>query len=285
MNATRNIALALSILAGSGIAGTNAWDKLKQGIAAFRQQDFTRAARLLEAAERANARCFDAAYYLGRIHDAQGKDAAAAADYRRVPEGHSYFALAQDGLATILLRNGKKKEALECLRASAKARPAPAIWMRVATLEMELRQYEPAGKSLAEAAKLTKGDFRVIELRARLFAETDRGREALVEYDKLIARFGDDYRLHHLRALCLVKLDRKRAAARAFERVLKLNPNHKAAIAALIGLWENDAARATQVEDLELRLDTLRRSPPVVIRQSDLKSGKTRRPAASSRQK
>lgn len=260
--------LVVLLIAGFGFADSGAWSHLKKGIAAFQKGDYTRAAKYLEAAEKAEPRCFDAAYFRGRIHAKAGQSSAAAAAFRRVPKGHSYFALAQDELGSLLLRYGKKEEALKCLRASAEARPAPSVLKQVVRVELDLQQYKQAEKSIAEASRLAKGDFEVLELRARLFEETDRLAAAVAQYDKLIAKFAGDFRLHYRRGVCLVSLKRKTAAERALQRTLDLNPIHRPAMVALVGLWLDDYARADDVRVLREKIEKLRTSPPKVIRRT-----------------
>ena len=63
-----------------------------------------------------------------------------------------------------------------------------------------------AAKSLDAADKLTKGDFRVVEMRGRLYVEMNQYGKALDQYNKLIEKFSDDYTLHNMRGLCLMEL-------------------------------------------------------------------------------
>ena len=212
---------ALLMALAPAVADESAWPLLDQGVKAFGKKDYVRAQAYFEAAQLKDAKCYDAAYYLGQILADKGKLSLAAVELRKVPKEHSLYPLAQGRLGQVHLKRGKKQEALTCLLASVEARASANMWLQVASVQIDLKKLKDAEKSLDAADKLTKGDFRVLELRGRLFVEMKKFGKALDCYDKLLAKFADDYTLHNMRGLCLMELDRDEDAARAFERVLK----------------------------------------------------------------
>jgi len=265
MRPALSLPLAL-LLALPAVADENAWALLDKGVKAFQARDFDRAQICFEAARRKDGKCLDAAYYLGRIHARRGAFDEAAAALQSVPKGHSLFPLAQAELGQVLLRQGRKKEALACLLASVRDRASVNMWIQVADVQIELGQFKEAGDSLDAAAKLVRGDFRLVEMRGRLYVEMKKYPEALAQYDLLVAKFRDDPTLHNMRALCLMEMDRTDAAADAFERVLRLDPCHKGALRNLIRLWDGNAAKAARVEELRARVERLEKSPPTIRR-------------------
>ena len=243
----RIASLALLLIALPVVAEETARTLLDKGVKAFARKDYARAQAYLEAARHKDAKCHDASYYLGQIHAAKGKLYRAAKELARVPKEHPLFPLAQGRLGQIHLKRGKREAALKCMLASA---------------EIQLKKFKDAARSLDAADRMTKGDFRVVEMRGRLFVETKQYRKALDCYDKMLEKFRDDYTLHNMRGLCLRALDRNEEAARAFERVLKLYPYHKGSMRNLIRLWEGDASKAARVAELEKKLERIEKYPP-----------------------
>jgi len=258
----RTALLATLLLALPATADESAWTLLDKGVKAFKKKDWVRAEAYFRAAQNKDGKCYDASYYLGQLHAQRGKFDKAAAELNAVPEEHSLYPLAQAKLGQLLLKQGKKKEALACLLASVKLRESSNMWLQVANVQIDLKKYKEAGESLDAADKLSSGDFRIVEMRGRLCVETKKFEEALAQYDKLVERFRDDYTLHNMRGLCLMELDRGEPAARAFERVLKLYPYHKGAMRNLIRLWEGDAVQAARVEELREALERIEKYPP-----------------------
>lgn len=261
----RKALLLLLLLAPlPALADESAWHLLEQGVKAIQAKDLVRAQALLEAAQRKDAACHDAAYYLGRIHAEKGRLREAAAELKTVPKEHSLFPLAQAELGQVLLKQGKKKEALACLLTSARMRASANMWIQVASVQIDLALLKEASASLDEAEKLVKGDYRLVEMRGRLYVEMKKYPEALAQYDKLVEKFVEDYTLHNMRALCLLEMHRPDAAARAFEKVLQLYPYHQGALRGLIGLWEDDSSKAARVAELRAKLERIEKNPPTV---------------------
>ncbi|MHC4939885.1 MAG: tetratricopeptide repeat protein [Planctomycetota bacterium] len=258
----RIASLALLLIALPVVAEETARTLLDKGVKAFARKDYARAQAYLEAARNKDAKCHDASYYLGQIHAAKGKLYRAAKELARVPKEHPLFPLAQGRLGQIHLKRGKKEAALKCMLASAELRASANMWMQVADVQMQLKKFKDAARSLDAADRMAKGDFRVVEMRGRLFVETKQYRKALDCYDKMLEKFRDDYTLHNMRGLCLRELDRNEEAARAFERVLKLYPYHKGSMRNLIRLWEGDASKAARVAELEKKLERIEKYPP-----------------------
>jgi tetratricopeptide (TPR) repeat protein len=258
----RTLTVALLLLAIPAAAEESAWTLLDKGVKAFGKKDYTRAQAYLKAAQLKDTKCYDASYYLGQIHARRGKFEKAAKELTAVPKEHSLFPLAQSRLGQIHLKRGKKEEALKCLLASVELRASANMWMQVADVQIDLKKLKDAAKSLDAADKLTKGDFRVVEMRGRLYIEMKQYGKALDQYNKLIEKFRDDYTLHNMRGLCLMELERNDEASRSFERVLKLYPYHKGSMRNLIRLWDGNAAKAARVAELEETLERLEKYPP-----------------------
>jgi len=259
------IVWALLAFAPFALAEDSAWSMLKKGRKHFQSGDYKRAQTCFESAVQRDARCQDAYYYLGRIHETRKDRKAAKAAYEAVKEDAPTYSLAQDRLGHVALASGEKKEAVKHFELAAKARSTPAAWMTLATVQMELKEFKLAEESLDKAAELSKGDFHLAELRARLYIETDREEKALEVYRTIIKRFPNDSTPRFMSGVCLLELGRKKEAAEAWVGVLEKDPYHRSSLQRLVELWQGESSRRAEVAEYEKRLEALRRNPPKVV--------------------
>jgi tetratricopeptide (TPR) repeat protein len=259
------IVWALLALAPLAMAEDSAWSMLKKGRSHFKKGDYKRAQACFESAVRRDARCSDAHYYLGRIHETRKDRAAAKKEYLAVKDDAPTYSLAQDRLGYVNLATGDKKEAAKHFELSAKARSTPSAWMTLANVQIDLKEYKKAEASLDKAGELSKGDFHLAELRARLYVETDREEKALDVYRTICEKFPNDSTPRFMAGVCLLQLGREKEAADAWVTVLEKDPYHRSSLQRLVDLWKNDSSRAAQVAEYEKRLEALRKNPPKVV--------------------
>ena len=154
------------------------------------------------------------------------------------------------------------------LAAAVEARPTLNGWLQLGAVQMDLKQYKEAEASLEAGAKMTKRNFRLTELRARLYIETERWDKAADKYEEIAKKFPRDGTPRYLRGLCFMQLERGGEAAASFQEVLEKDPFHKGAIRNLIKLWKDDPSHRGDVSDLEKRLEMIKKKPPRVRRVS-----------------
>ena len=273
MSRTRFVILGILLVAGTTLsADESAWTMLRKGREYFSNGDFRRAKPCFESAIRRDARCTQAYYYLGRIYESKHQSSDAVKAYEAVPEQDPTYSLAQDRLGQIALRAGDRKKAAEHIEKSVEARPSLDGWLQLATILMEIEEFKKAESALAKAAKMTKGDVALDELRARLYVATERYDKALSLFESISKRFPRDSNARCMAALCLSRLDRPGEAEAAWLEVLEKDPFHKASIQLLLSLWQDDASKDERVADLEKRLEMIRNSPPKVVRRVEKKS-------------
>jgi len=254
-------ALTLALCIGTARAADSAWSLLEAGRKHLAAQEKDKAAKCFEAAVKRDARCADAWYQLGRLAEDRADTPKARECYAQVSSDFPVFAAAQERLGCLALSAGDRPAALEYFRAAAEARPGLEAWIQVATVQLDLRQYEGAGESLDSAAKFATGDAKVDALRARLAFETSRFEDAEKLFAELWRRFPRDTSSGFMLGLARLKLDRDDEAAETFVAVLERDPYHKASIQALLGMWEGDESRAKTVAELKTRLQAIKNSP------------------------
>jgi tetratricopeptide (TPR) repeat protein len=259
------IVWTLLVFASFALAEDSAWSMLKKGRSYLKSGDYKRAQACFESAARRDPRCSDAHYYLGRIQEKRKDRKAAKKEYLAVKEDAPTYSLAQDRLGYVHLATGDKKEAAKHFEASAKARPTPSAWMTLAGVQIDLKEYKKAEESLNKAAELTKGDFHLAELQARLYIETDREEKALDVYRSICERFPNDSTPRFMAGVCLLQLGRKAEAADAWVAVLEKDPYHRSSLERLVALWKDESSRRAQVEEYNKRLEALRKNPPKVV--------------------
>lgn len=265
----RVITIAAAVLFGAGAVRADepsAWDLLESGIAAHRRGDSRRAKECFEGALAKDPRCEDCHYYLGILRAKSGDAKGAIAAFQKVSDKYPTYALAQGELGNLALKLKDNESAATYFENSAKARESVDSWMQLATVQMDLKRFEAAEASLAAAEKMTKKNYRLVELWARLYLESNRPEKAVERYAELVERFPKDPIPRHMRGLCYLDMERTAEAVADFRAVLEMDPFHTGAIHALRSLWKDDPSRERDVADLDRRLAALKKSPPKVRR-------------------
>jgi len=258
--------IALLLLAGVTFGGANVYPIFKSGLEAFRRGDMAKAKKRFETVVKADPKFGDAFYYLGEIHGRRSDLRRAVAAYKSIEKKWGTWVMAQERLGDIALRLGDRKAAEAYYKEVAPLHPTLRNWMKVASVQLDLKKYEDCEKSIAEADKLTRKDLDLVEMKARLYTETKRFKEALVEYDVLVKATPKDATAHHLRSLTLLSLEREVMAVESFEQVLKLDPYHKGALKQLIKIYEDDRVMRERRKELMVALERVERNPPKVAR-------------------
>lgn len=258
------ILCVLALLAGLVQAEESAWTLLDRGIKAYRSNDFRRAQELLTGALARRNDCHDAYFYLGMIAEKKRRPRAAADFYRKVAETNGTYPMCQQRLGQLTLGFGDRKQAVQHFAVYAKLRPTTLAWMQVATLQIDLKQFKEAEASLEEAGKYSKGNLDLVEMRARLFMETDRPAAALKEYTAILKVVPSDNGARYLRGVCLNELKESGKARREFERVLQKDPWHGGALRAMVRILEDGGGREDLLKEYRRRLKILKKNPPKV---------------------
>ncbi len=267
--------VAMTVLVAVAFSSTaqaeSAWTLLEKGIKSFQKKKYDRAEQYLTAARRMNAKCYDALYYLGAIYQKRGDHKTAEKAYAKVPKDAPTFALACGRLGHIALKKGDFKAAEERFTVLAKAQPTTNSWMQVAAVQMPQERYKEAEASIAEAAKFSKGNLDLTELKARLYMETKRFPEALKCYTEILEKIPVDSTARYLRGYCLNELKRSREALAEWNKVLEKDPWHQMTLGALIQAYEEDAGKEELVAEYQRRIEILKKNPPKVRRVSGSK--------------
>lgn len=262
---TWGAALLLSA-AGLARAEESAWTLLEKGIDEYKKGRPARAEQIFDAAVRMDARCEDAWYYLGRIREDKGDTREAIEAYNKVTAEFPTYSLAAERLGQFALRAGDKEKAVEHFKVYAEARPSANALMQLASVQIELKKYDDAEASLKKAAELSKGDLDVMDLFGRLYLESGKNEEALAAYSTIVEKIPTDTTARFLRATCLLRLERKDEAVAEMEQVLVRDPYHGMALRALIEVYGDQAAHATQVKEYRARLERLKKAKPAPAR-------------------
>jgi tetratricopeptide (TPR) repeat protein len=244
----------------------NAWDLLESGIAAHQRGDSRRAQEAFEAALAKDPRCEDCHYYLGILGAKAGDTKRAIACFQKVSDQYPTYALAQGELGLLALQLKDVESAATYFENSAKARASADSWMQLATVQMDLKRFEAAEASLGEADKLTKQNYRLIEMWARLYLESKRPGMAVERYTQLVEKFPRDPIPLHLRGLCYLEMERTDEAVADLRAVLAMDPFHVGSIHRLRALWKDDPSKERELADLDRRLEQLKKNPPKVRR-------------------
>lgn len=264
MSRTLVPALLLAALAVPAAAEENEWTLLEQGIAEVGKGHLERAERILDAALRRNAECRDAYYYLGMIREKQGKLDEAVAFYGKIGPDAPTSSLAAGRLGEIAVRAGRHEEALAHLQAFAEAHPSARAHMRVAAVLLELGRHDETEAALKKAAGFSKDDLELHDLWGRLHMEKKSWHEALERWERILKVIPGDLAARHLKATCLLRMDRRAAAVKEWEGLLSEAPYHDLALRAAIDACASDPERARQVLEWRERLEAIRKNPPRV---------------------
>ena len=258
----------LALLAGIASAGDGVWPRFQAGVKAYRRGDLKTAQARFAAVVRANPKFGDAYYYLGVLAERRADPRTAVKFFKSVEKKWPTYGLSQERLGQIALKLRDYKSALHYFGNLVAARPSVDAWMQLGSLQLDMKKHKDAEASLKSCAKLTKDNLSLIELEARLYAETDRHQMAHDKYSKILKAMPKDATIRYLRGLCLSEMERGTAAVRDMEGVLKYDPYHKGAIHHLLTAYSDDPTREKRVAELEVLLERLRKHPPRVRRVS-----------------
>ena len=264
-------AAALVLCTQLVLAQESAWTLLEKGIQEYRKGHTARAEKFFDASIRMDARCQDSCYYLGLIAEKKRMPRKAVAYFQMIEKKHPSYSLAAERLGSIALANGQKEDALRFYKIHAKDRPSGRAHMVVAGVQLDLKKYKEAEESLQGAEKFWRGNLDLIEMRGRLYMETERYPEALDAYTAILKKVPIDNTARVMRAICLQRLERMDDAVGEYQKVLQRDPYHRMALKALIGHFQSDPSKKGVVAEYRKRLKAVIKKAPRVRRVSGKK--------------
>ncbi len=255
---------ALFLVSGLAEAEESAWTLLKKGLKLYRHKRYNDAEHCFRAAADMDSRCGDAHYYLGVLAERKGASKEAKKHYARIQKESSVHSLAAERVGMMALKAGDLKTAEEKLAIVCKDRPSAGAWMQLAAIQLDAEKYKEAEKSLAAGEKLSKDNLDLVELKGRLFMETDRPKDAVVAYSRILKVISVDNNARYLRGTAYLELDRSVDARADFDEVLKRDPWHAGTLRALIRMYKDDPTMSARVKEYRKRLAILKKHPPKV---------------------
>jgi len=265
--------LAALLLPVSAEADQSAWTMLKKGIKLYRNKRFVDAERYFRAAADMDSRCGDAHFYLGMLAERRGAGEEALKHYDRIKEESGAYPLGAERAGLLALKKGDLKEAEKKLKIVCEHRPSAGAWMQLASIQLDAEKFKEAEASLQAGEKLSRDNLDLVELKGRLYMETDRPKLAVTAYDRILKVIPADNNARFLRATAYLELGLGETALRDFAGVLERDPWHRGTLLALVRLHGDDKSRRAEVKEYERRLEILKKNPPRV-RQAKGKSSK-----------
>lgn len=249
-------------LAAAVAAEESGWSQFQRARALEEAGETGRAEALYRACVQNSPKVKDAYYYLGVLLERKGDAKSAAELYEQVTDEYPTYAFAQSRLGQIALEGKDAKRAAECFERAAASAPTLDSCLQLASIRMDLREFEKAEAALGKAESFCPKDLRLAEAWGRLYMESKRHDLALKRFDAIVAEFPADARIHFLRAICLEKLDKKPLAVAALEAGLKVDPADPLILKRLIALYGDDPSRSADREMLRKRLEWIQQHPP-----------------------
>jgi tetratricopeptide (TPR) repeat protein len=176
--------------------------------------------------------------YLGNLR----KPVDAVTAYKGAISARKDEPAAHFGLGMALLASGDKRQAALSLAEAARLSPQdPNPFHVLGRLQASEKQFEPAIKSLSEALAIKPDHLPALLDRADIYAQVDRDKEAIVDYERIIrVQPGDGIVLLKL-GMLYQRQKQVDAAKSSYLAALKANPNLPPAYnnLAMIALKEN----------------------------------------------
>ena len=127
--------------------------------------------------------------------------------------------------ADLLLEQGRTGETIRHLETALRLfADSPALWLRLGRAFSSAQRSEEAIDALQEAAALDGGSRDIVLALGMARQQADDLPRAIADYERLLRRNPEDVEAHFRLGECWAALDETDRAARAFNRVLVLDP-------------------------------------------------------------
>ena len=163
----------------------------------------------------------------GMIYEKEGFLSKARDEYTRALHYDAKSTEALEMRATVLLKDGKPREALDDLNELSRLAPhRPDVLITRARVHEKLKQYDEALKDYEQAESSMHDDERLFREKALVFVQTDQPERALETLSNCPPELGHDVEILVLRARAHILMKDYPAAEAALRQVLTIKPDH-----------------------------------------------------------
>ncbi len=175
-----------------------------------------------------------------RLHGARGNVERAEQIYRSIAKNKAYLTVAHAGLAALLVENGRAEDAVPLMEKVLKIAPNHPEFVPIAVrAQIRAGHPEQAMKLAHSAVRTHPRNVRVLAGLARAQALLGRHRAALESARKALKSDDRDPDLHALRGEAARKTGAFDESDAAFQRALKLKPQHAEALMGRLALMND----------------------------------------------